>query len=279
MTGAQADRGQDGQAVRQGRAETPTLDGTQRQRCARSFSESARWSFSYATRSVQAWHFQEAVAVRGGDAHLEHATGAVDCEGNLNTRLAQRPDTPEEACQRPNGPARDSEHDVARFNTGLFGGSLRGQTNDDNLVLGFTRIEPEPGSRRPIGPPKPRHVIKDRGEQINGNNHVKRQGPTPRGGVLELERADAQQLATRADQGRAAPLILLANSAGCWGQGTGEDAHRRECPVLEALIPPCQAANASVLGPPNPARRIRQQHPHCGWPGAVKIASSSRYSQ
>src|SRR3954468_5672795 len=58
--------------------------------------------------------------------------------------------------------------------------------------------------------------------------------------------------------------MLLANSAGCWGQGTGEDAHRRECPALEALIPPCQAANASVLGPPSPVRRIRQQHLRSG---------------
>src|SRR3954453_14536018 len=52
---------------------------------------------------------------------------------------------------------------------------------------------PTPGRRTRIGPPKPRHGVKDRGEQINGNNHVKRQGPTPWGSVLELERADAQQ--------------------------------------------------------------------------------------
>jgi hypothetical protein len=57
---------------------------------------------AHGIRSVQAWHFEEAVAVRGGDAQLERATSAVDCEGYLNTRLAQSPDTAEEACQRPN---------------------------------------------------------------------------------------------------------------------------------------------------------------------------------
>ena len=39
-------------------------------------------------RSVQAWRFEEAVAVGGGDAQLEHAAGAVDCEGNLDTCVA-----------------------------------------------------------------------------------------------------------------------------------------------------------------------------------------------
>src|SRR3954454_10104209 len=97
------------------------------------------------TRSVQAWHFEEAVAVRGGDAQLEHSTGAMDCEGNLNTRLAQRPDATEEACQCSNCPARDSEHDVARLTTGLLGRPTRAQTNDESRVLGFARIEPEPG--------------------------------------------------------------------------------------------------------------------------------------
>src|SRR3954465_11410389 len=49
--------------------------------------------------------------------------------------------------------------------------------HDDDLVLGFARIEPKPGPRRSIRPPKPRHVVEDRGEQINGNDHVKRPGP------------------------------------------------------------------------------------------------------
>src|SRR4051794_21863109 len=37
-----------------------------------------------------------------------------------------------------------------------------------------------------------------------GNDHVKQQGPAS-GGVLELNRADAEQLAGRADQGCPAP--------------------------------------------------------------------------
>src|SRR4051794_7554606 len=91
-----------------------------------------------------------------------------------------------------------------------------------DLVLGFGRIEPKPGPRRPIRPPKPRHVFENRGEKINGNDHVNRQGPAARGGVLELERADAQQLAARADQGRAAPQWM---------------ARRREDRFLQKVLP------------------------------------------
>ena len=94
--------------------------------------------------SVQAWRFEETVAVGGGDAQLEHAAGAMDCEGNLDTRVAQRPDTAEEACQVPNCPACNGEHDVGRLDTGRLGGSSRRQADDQDLVLGFARINPKP---------------------------------------------------------------------------------------------------------------------------------------
>jgi hypothetical protein len=64
----------------------------------------------------------------------------------------------EEACKCPNCPTCNGEHDVARFNTGLLGRSSRRHADDDDLVLGFGRIRPEPGPRRPIRPPKPRHA-------------------------------------------------------------------------------------------------------------------------
>jgi len=67
------------------------------------------------------------------------------------------------------------------------------------------------------------------GEQINWNNHVERQGRAARGGGLKLEGADAQQLAFRADQGRAAPV---------WMTGRGEDCFlQKVLPVAGKLLP------------------------------------------
>ena len=92
---------------------------------------------------MQAWRFEETVAVGGGDAQLEHAAGAVDCEGNLDTRFAQCPDAAEEACQAPNCPACNGEHDVARFNTGLLGGSPRRQADDQRPCSRFRSHKPQ----------------------------------------------------------------------------------------------------------------------------------------
>ena len=38
-------------------------------------------------RSVQAGNFEETIAVGGCDAQLQCAAGAVDCKGNLDTRV------------------------------------------------------------------------------------------------------------------------------------------------------------------------------------------------
>ena len=75
---------------------------------------------------------------------------------------------------------------------------------DDDLVLGFGLIEPRQGRAGPLG--RPCRVTSSRmGVSRSMGTSCKRQGPAARGGVLELERGDAQQLAARADQGRAAP--------------------------------------------------------------------------
>src|SRR4051794_20430177 len=96
----------------------------------------ASW-FPALRASVQARRFQEAVAICGDDARLERATGAVNSEGNLNARVAQSPNAAEEACQSPNRPACNGEHDIPRFHTGPVAGSLRRHAEDDDLILGF----------------------------------------------------------------------------------------------------------------------------------------------
>ena len=47
--------------------------------------------------------------------------------------------------------ARNTDDDVTDFDVGAVGRSVRGNARDDDLVVDFCGIEPEPGPRRPVG--------------------------------------------------------------------------------------------------------------------------------
>jgi len=74
---------------------------------------------------------------------------------------------------------------------------------DDDLVLGFGRIESQPGPRRPIRPPKPRHVVENGGEQIDGN--VMLRGRVPPRGVAFWSWSEAMPNSSPPERIRAAP--------------------------------------------------------------------------
>ena len=157
---------------------------------------------------MQARRFQEARAVGRGDADLEGFTPAVDGERRLDPGLAQGPDAAEEAGEVADRPARHRQHHVAALQAGLFRRPARGEPHDDDLVLGLGGVEPEPGPRRARGAAEGQEIVEDRREQVDGDDHVEMQRVPGRGGLFELQRADAQQVAAGADERRAAPVRM-----------------------------------------------------------------------
>jgi hypothetical protein len=91
---------------------------------------------------------------------------------------------------------------------GLLRRSLVGQADDDQPVLDLGGVEPEPRPRRRVAPAELHQVVEDRIQQIDRHDHVDVLRLALLDGVLQLQRADADEIAGGSDQRGAAPVRM-----------------------------------------------------------------------
>jgi len=85
---------------------------------------------------------------------------------------------------------------------------LVGEPDDHHLALRLGGVEPEPRPRRAVGLAEGQQVVEDRRQQVDRHDHVEGLGPAALARLLELQRADADEVAGRADQRGAAPVRM-----------------------------------------------------------------------
>src|SRR5260221_14785262 len=197
------------------------------------------------SRSVQAGPLEKAVAIAGGDAHLEGAAVAIDRHRHFHAGLAERPDLAKKTGKVLDLIAGNREHDVAGAQIGSLGRRAVGDPRHHDLVLDLGCVEPQPGPRRTVGPPEREQILEDRLENVDRDDHVQRLGRAAFAYPLHLQRADAQKLARAPDHRGAAPERM---------RGRGKIASSRTYSQLPANS--CLAAmraTTECLLPPSPA--------------------------
>ena len=80
------------------------------------------------------------------------------------------------------------------------------QAGDHDAVGGVGREQAEPGAGRAIDPAVAQQVVQDRRQEVDRHDHVADQALALAGHLLDQERADADQVAARADAGGTAPM-------------------------------------------------------------------------
>src|SRR5690606_18269095 len=99
----------------------------------------------------------------------------------------------------------NGEDDVARTQVGATGRSLGSNAEDDDALLQFAGEYAEPRPRRAVGPAEPEHVVEYGRKQIDRHDHVER-CVDPVANALQLQGADADEVAGCADQSGSAPM-------------------------------------------------------------------------
>ena len=110
-------------------------------------------------RSVQHRPLEEAATVGRRDADLEGLALAVDQQRHVDAGLAQRPDAPEQARQIAHLRAGDAQDDVAGAQVRLLRRTAAGEPQDGDVAADLGGIEPEPGTRRAVGPADGEQVV------------------------------------------------------------------------------------------------------------------------
>jgi putative membrane protein len=151
--------------------------------------------------------------VRGADLHVEGLAVALDQQGHLDAGVSQCPDAAEHAGEAADGVAGDAEYDVARPQVGFFRRAAPHGPEDGDGVVDLGGVHAEPRPRRTIGRADGDEIVEDGFEQVDGDDHVDVLALAgarllARGGddLLDLQRADPQQVAAGSDQRRAAPI-------------------------------------------------------------------------
>ena len=89
-----------------------------------------------------------------------------------------------------------------------FGRPAIGEADDDEPVFHFGGVEAEPRPRRRVAPAEFHQIVEDRLEQIDRHDHVEILRLPLLDRLLQLQRADADEIAGRPDQRRAAPVRM-----------------------------------------------------------------------
>src|SRR5262249_35852887 len=146
-----------------------------------------------------------AIAVARGYAYLERAAVAIDGQRHLDPGLAQRPDLAEEAREIAEFGAGHRQHHVAGAQIGLARRSAVGHPRHHDLVVDLGGVEAKPWPRWMVRPAHGQKIFEDRLEDVDRHDHVERLRRLALAHLLDLQRADAEQLARPPDHRRAAP--------------------------------------------------------------------------
>ncbi len=92
--------------------------------------------------------------------------------------------------------------------------AFAGDAGDHHAVVHFGCVKAKPRARGMVRPADRQHVVHDRLQEIGRHEHVQRDVLAILAGVLQLQRADADEVAFRADEPGAAPVGV---------RGRGED--------------------------------------------------------
>src|SRR5262245_45210431 len=163
---------------------------------------------------VQRRPLEELAAVGGMHADLERAALAADRERDRDAGLAKPPDTAEQPRKAAHGGAVHRQHHVALAQARLLRWAAGSDAQESHAAADLRDIDAEPRPRRPAGSADGGEVVEDRLQKIDWHDHVgivalalpARQRPARLHAYrLNLQRADAQQLAVRTDHRSAAP--------------------------------------------------------------------------
>src|SRR3954470_19231966 len=194
--------------------------------------------------------FEKPRAVARRDRHLEGAPIAINQQRHIDAGGAERPDLAEGGRKLAHLPARDGENNIAGADVGFLRRPAAGETYDHDLVLDLSGVKAEPRARRTVWPAELHQVIEDWLQIVDRDDHVEMLAFVLLGRALELQRADAEQVAGGPDQCGAAPIRvrgcsedrLVEHVLPVAGEFLFADHTRRD-----RLLPPARAADDNLL--------------------------------
>src|SRR5512132_409442 len=157
--------------------------------------------------SLQLRLFQEIAAVGGTYVELRQLAVARERERNLDTRRSETPHLAEHVGQAGYALACDFDDHVAEPHTGAFRRPAPGNSADDQALLRFRGVHPQPRTGRPRRRAILQHVVEYGWQEIDRYEHV----ALNRLAVLRLlhqQRSDAEKFSVGPDQRRTAPLRM-----------------------------------------------------------------------
>src|SRR6056297_1030960 len=160
------------------------------------------------SRSVDNRTLEKFAPVSRGDGHLQCLPVTVYLKRHLDTGRPERPHRPEELREIENLFTIDTDNDIAHFEPGLLSGAIRGNPGDNDLVVDLSGIKAKPRPRRTLGAANFHEVVDDWFQEIDRDNHIEIEVVALRIGMLDLQRADADQLALTIDQAGTAPVRM-----------------------------------------------------------------------
>ena len=140
-------------------------------------------------------------------AHVEQRSLACQGQWDLGAGRAELPDLAEQVGERSHTLAGNFEHHVALTDAGALRRPVLGQPADDDLAAGLRRIHAHPWAGREARPPQFQHVVQDRLEHVDGNDHVALR-LLAFVQLVDEQRADAEQAAVHVHHRRPSPLWM-----------------------------------------------------------------------
>src|SRR5256885_2283132 len=133
------------------------------------------------------------------DARLDRLAFALKNERHRGTGWAERPDLAEKIREAGHVLSRDRGDEVAGLQPGPVGGRARIAADDEHLAVEIGGEEPEPGMRRAVWAAARKHVAENRLQEVDRHHHVELPVLRPLSLLLDLQRADAEEVALRVD--------------------------------------------------------------------------------
>src|SRR4051812_32593834 len=163
--------------------------------------------------SVQLRRLQELETIGRGHRDVEGDAFMMYRQRHVDAGSAEAPQLLVEAGLARDLLAVDREDDVAGLELGTGGRAVGGDPDHNHAVVDLGRKESEPRPCRLVDAAEPAQIVQDRFQQVDRHDHVDVLGLAV-ALAFELQRADADQLATLVEERRATPIRV---------RGMGED--------------------------------------------------------
>src|SRR6185437_202386 len=154
---------------------------------------------------LQPRRLEQRGAVDRFDADPDGAAVAQQLDRDFSAGGAARPDLAIEIGEAGDALVAHRPDDIAGAHAGGGGRAALGEAGDDDLLVALGRVEADPRPRRLVALAVGEQLVEHRLQYVDRHDHVDVARAVALDHLLDIERADAEQLAVAADEPGAAP--------------------------------------------------------------------------